>query len=109
MAIGIRVIAVAGTVTIGTPGSHLGEWVKLYDPDGYDGVGEVLTTNVPSDAHHFPDLEAAMAFYRQVSTKRPHRADGQPNRPLTALTVSFEKLPEEGHDDRGNATGGLDP
>ena len=35
-------------------------------------------------------FEEAFELYRKISVKQPLRADGKPNRPLTAFTVSFE-------------------
>ena len=35
-------------------------------------------------------FEEAIDFYGKISVKQPLRADGKPNRPLTAYTVQFE-------------------
>ena len=35
-------------------------------------------------------FEEAFELYRKISVKQPLRADGKPNRPLTAYTVNFE-------------------
>lgn len=37
----------------------------------------------------FADLAAALEFWRTTSVVRPRRPDGEPNRPLTCLTITF--------------------
>ena len=73
-----------------------GRYVKAYDPsyihpDGYDG-GILLVTPDPAEAMQFPDMAAAIDKYRESYGLRE---DGQPNRPLTAWTVCFERLGEK--------------
>jgi hypothetical protein len=70
-----------------------GTWLQRYDPDAYEGHGEVVATMDPADAMRFADTAAAMEEWKRPSTVRPTRADGEPNRPLSALTVSIEELP----------------
>jgi hypothetical protein len=69
-----------------------GSYVKTYDPDAFNGQGDMTATHDSKEAKRFPDAKAAMEFYRQVSTVRPVRGDGKPNRPLTAFTVSFKSV-----------------
>ena len=71
-----------------------GQYVKTYDPDAFSGYGDMTATNSLDEAKKFPDAGAAMEFYRQVSAVRPVRNDGRPNRPLTAFTVSIERVEE---------------
>lgn len=69
------------------------KYVKKYDPtyvrpEGYDG-GILEVTADPKEALRFPDFEAAMTAYRQAFGTR---ADGQPNRPLTAWSIEIDSL-----------------
>ncbi len=64
-------------------------YLAWYDPDASDGLGEMIWTTKVADALRFATQEAAVSFYLQVSQVRPVRPDGQPNRPLTAFTVSI--------------------
>lgn len=72
----------------------IGAWLKFYDPDGADGAGDVVVTLDPKQAKVFPSLAAALDEWRRVSTVRPLRDDGRPNRPLSAFTVQPQRLPE---------------
>lgn len=75
-------------------GERIEMWVKSYNVDAYDGFGEIVFTKDPTQALSFPDMGAALECYRQQSTLYPLRADGQPNRPMTAYTVEITKLEE---------------
>jgi len=77
----------------GRPVQLSGKWVSYYDPDAAYGRGLVLGTWEPRAALAFPSQARAMALWRSQSVARPTRPDGQPNRPLTAYTVSVEPLP----------------
>lgn len=57
------------------------------DVDAYDGLGFAELTADVTKAKTFPNAAAAMAYWRRQSTVRPLRADGKPNRPLTAYTM----------------------
>jgi hypothetical protein len=77
---------------------HTGRYVRRYDPDAHNGLGEVWTAAEPVDALQFATGVAAAEFYRQASKVKPVRGDGRPNRPLTAFTVSvydWEKVSGE--------------
>lgn len=89
----IRVVGRPGGVEPAQPGP---EWVKSYDPDAFDGRGDVETTFDPAEALRFMDARSAFRFLRQRSTVRPTREDGRPNRPLTSLTVEIERAPKPG-------------
>lgn len=73
---------------------HAGAWLAHFDLDARDGIGEVTWTMNSEDALAFPTPGVALAAYRSTSKVRPLRDDGQPNRPLTAFTVSVEALPD---------------
>lgn len=70
-------------------------YVKFYDPDAFDGRGDVETTPDIQQAMHFPTSLEAFMFWKQTSTVRPLREDGSPNRPLTAFTITTEVVPDE--------------
>lgn len=70
-----------------------GKYVKSYDPtfelEGHPYDGGILeVTDDIREAMVFTDMSAAIAKYRQ---SHGIRADGQPNRPLTAWSVEFEE------------------
>lgn len=70
-----------------------GAWLESYDPDAHDGRGSATWTTDPGRAMRFASPAAALAAWRTQSVIRPLRDDGRPNRPLTAATVSVERLP----------------
>ena len=73
-----------------------GQYVVSYDPqyhhpDGsYDG-GNLVCTGNPDEAGDFTPAQA-IKLWRSGPTCKCHRMrlDGQPNRPLTAFTISME-------------------
>jgi hypothetical protein len=67
--------------------SLTGKYLKSYDPDAYDGHGAAEWTEVLGEAMHFASATDVLMFWRQESKVKPRRADGRPNRPLTAYTV----------------------
>lgn len=69
-----------------------GPLVSYYNPDADGGRGAVRLTVEPTEAATFDTAAEAAEFYRQTSTVRPTRPDGQPNRPLTAYTVMLDTL-----------------
>jgi hypothetical protein len=64
-------------------------YVSYYNPDGSEGRGDVELTSWISQALRFNTPEEAWAFWNQQSTVRPLREDGEPNKPLTALTIQI--------------------
>lgn len=68
-------------------------FVRSYDPNAQDGYGEVELTADKLKAKQFSDSTSAFEFWRQQSTVRPLREDGEPNRPLTAYTVEIVRMP----------------
>ena len=79
----LQLVAVAGVPTM-----HVGRYVRQFDPDGHDGRGDLVTTADIHEALTFPSAAEAMMFWQSQSKVRPLRADGKPNRPLTAFTVA---------------------
>lgn len=68
---------------------HDGQYVKSYDPSR-DWSEWLEATPDIEQAKQFPAIVQAVEYYRQANGLR---ADGFPNRPLTAFTVKF--LPVE--------------
>lgn len=80
----------------GAPHEFAGKYVVNYDPSP-DGVplGECVLV-VDEDvqrAKRYPDAFAAGNEWKRVDTRQPIRADGRPNRPLTAFSVEIVKAP----------------
>src|SRR3954462_15237223 len=70
----------------------IGQALESYNPDANDGKGDASFTDDPLRAKRFRDVEEAAEEWRRVSSVRPKRDDGKPNRPLTAFTVTFQPL-----------------
>ena len=77
---------------LGRPDELAGQFVKTFDHNGADGRGDGTFTHDPMEALHFPTRDAALEFYFRRSTRRPWRADGEPNCPLTASHAEFLTL-----------------
>ena len=69
-----------------------GSYLVAYDPDAYDGRGTATFTFDVGEAKQFHDAGGVLAEWRRISTLRPKRADGKPNRPLTVWTVMAEPV-----------------
>ncbi|WP_372507741.1 MULTISPECIES: DUF2510 domain-containing protein [Mycobacteriaceae] len=93
-------IRIVGLVN-GTPTDFDGQYIVEYDPSR---VGTHPVTGEPMPALHLvttPDIQWATRFsatetvdlYRAVDRRNPTRADGEPNRPLTAFTIETEVEP----------------
>jgi hypothetical protein len=76
----------------GAPCPHAGQWLKSFDHNAYKGRGYGVYTDDPRKALRFASPGEAMAFWARQADVNPIRPDGQPNKPLTALTASFEQL-----------------
>jgi hypothetical protein len=61
------------------------------DVDARGGLG-TLVLGPRAEARRFPDVRAALTYWKRQSTVQPLRTDGQPNRPLTAFTVDVLRL-----------------
>jgi hypothetical protein len=59
--------------------------VSEFDHEAYDGRGYGSFTQHFKHAKKFTTLADALEFYRRVPACKPLRADGWPNRPLTAM------------------------
>lgn len=73
----------------------VGAWLESYDPEAFDGRGHVKWTTDPQKAARFPSQEAAWRAWHGSPRCKPVRADGRPNKPLTAYTMSIVPMEEE--------------
>jgi hypothetical protein len=71
-----------------------GAYLEWSDPNARNGFGDDRWTNKLAKAKRFATFEAAMACWQAQSTKRPLRDDGKPNRPMTAYSVTPERIDE---------------
>lgn len=88
----IKMMDLQGTVSSNSPTFSLGCYLKSYNPEDSDGRGSAVFTTKIEDAATFRTFGEAMDLYRSVPNCRPIRADGEPNRPLTAFTIMIEPL-----------------
>ena len=72
---------------------HLNEYLVSFDHEAHDGRGFGTFSPRLSRAMVFDTRVEAMQFWQKQSTTMPLRPDGEPNRPLTALSISVEPLP----------------
>lgn len=77
----------------GTPCPHEGQYLRTFDFDAFNGGGYGTFTWDARKAMRFATKGNAMEYWRTVSKVKPTRPDGQPNRPLTALSVEIKELP----------------
>jgi len=82
------VIKVHGFAT-GEPCEVAGMYVLSFDFDADDGVGMGVFTDELDLAKKFDAPSEAVNFWQSVSTVRPLREDGKPNRPLTSSSVEI--------------------
>jgi len=87
MGYAIRCLDVVGSIFDFEPLPPGGAWLASYDPDANQGRGEARWSPDFREALHFDTAGEAMECWRRQSRVRPLRADGRPNRPLTAVTV----------------------
>lgn len=71
----------------GTPGPV--GYLKSYDPEAHDGLGQVVLTLELTEAHEFSSVEAALAARYAIPKCRPRREDGRPNRPMLAFSCEI--------------------
>lgn len=76
----------------GTPTPSDNTYVKSFDPDGFNGRGQLTTTPDVGRAKQFSTQVEALRFWQQQSKVNPTRPDGQPNRPLTAYSVTIDPV-----------------
>lgn len=88
----LRVLQVEGQVAGLMQRGVEGTYISGYQPDAYSGRGSATYTRYAERALQFRSPSEAIAFWRQQSAVRPFREDGEPNRPLTAITVAVEVI-----------------
>lgn len=72
----------------------IGKYLEWSDPDAKGGMGDDRWTGNPAKAKRFDSFEAAMECWKAQSRVRPFRDDGQPNRPMTAYSVTPQRIDE---------------
>lgn len=71
----------------------VGQYLKSYDPEAFDGRGATNWTADLDQAKRFLTVEDLLAEWKRSPVCHPIRlSDGRPNRPLTAWTVSTLKV-----------------
>lgn len=88
------VIKIHGLIN-GEPTAFDGQYVVEYDAgrNGYDPLSGremfayLVTTPIRAEATRFED---PLEVWRRIDPRMPTRADGRPNRPLTAFTIEVE-------------------
>ena len=99
----MKCAGLAGVARAPAKAVPVGQYLKRYDPEAFDGQGDAEWTAKLADAIRFPDQVAAMRLWATQPKARPVRDyDGQPNRPLAAFTI--EIVPEA--TEPGGAFGG---
>lgn len=89
------VIQLVGLVN-GDPHPLDGQYVRYYHPGPKAmarGECWLTTTRNPAYARVYPTKAAATEEYRRVDPRIPVRADGKPNRPMTAWTILVSPAP----------------
>lgn len=84
----IRIVARAD----GVHSVHLGNFVKEFDPDGYQGRGRLQTTNDRSAAMVFESAAAAVECWQRASATP--KEDGTVNRPMVIFSVEMMEAEE---------------
>jgi hypothetical protein len=69
-----------------------GHYLARFDVDAHNGRGLVEWTASPLRALRFGSMPEAFTLWRMQSNVQPRRADGRPNRPLTAYNVEYLTL-----------------
>lgn len=84
-AVALAVAAVSNSVVVG-------KYLEWSDPNAKRGMGDERWTGDVSKAKQFGSFSEAMECWKAESTIRPIRPDGKPNRPLTAYSITVEKV-----------------
>ncbi|APZ81802.1 hypothetical protein vBEliSR6L_37 [Erythrobacter phage vB_EliS_R6L] len=69
-----------------------GQYLRDFDFEAHDGVGEIAMTPDIQQAKQFADLAEAVEYRSRTPKCRPRRADGKPNRPLTATNWEMRTI-----------------
>ena len=84
--------AVALLETLMQGGPELGDYLEWFDVNAKHGFGDDRWTDDVSKALRFETFTDAATAWKTQSKKRPFRDDGEPNRPLTAYSVTIERV-----------------
>lgn len=74
---------------------HAGQYLQAFDHEAYDGQGHGEFTPDLDQAKHFSTMIEAFAFWKRRSVTKPMRSDGEPNRPMTCLTIEIVGVDDE--------------
>lgn len=69
-------------------GGVVGKYVADYTPHGNGGMGMLVLTDNPAEAKSYASPAEGMIAWKEPSKTHPLRADGKPNRPLSAYTIT---------------------
>lgn len=87
-----HIIRIIGLVN-GQRSPYDNQYVSRFDFDGCGpGEANLKTTPLPQNAMQFDSAVDAWDFWKTVDPRQPLRPDGQPNRPMTAFTVSIDPV-----------------
>jgi hypothetical protein len=90
----VKYLMVALGFANGVPCPHAGQYLLSFDHEHDDGLGWGEFTKNRAKAKRFDTREELFEFWTRVPKCRPLRPDGQPNRPMTALSVTTEPVDE---------------
>jgi hypothetical protein len=71
----------------GTPTPHDGRYLVAWNPHTEYGALELTSTDRRIEAYRFFRPVEVLFQWQMVSNVEPWRPDGQPNRPLTGITI----------------------
>lgn len=71
-----------------------GKYLEWSDPNARNGMGDDRWTADLAKAKRFATFADAMECWKAQSLVRPLRPDGRPNRPMTAYSVTPERIDE---------------
>lgn len=74
---------------------HYDLFLASADIEADDGRGRLEFTRSPRFALRFASPLEAMALWKAQSKTHPLRADGRPNRPVSALSVEITQAPPQ--------------
>lgn len=73
-----------------------GWWLKSYEPEKYEGLGQANFVEDPAEAMRFPTFEAAKELWWTQSATTPQIRDGRgrmvENRPLAVVSISIDEV-----------------
>lgn len=76
-------------------GELVNSWLRDFDADADGGKGLVTVTDSRDEAMIFDSVQALHDVWTRQSQVLPLRADGKPNRPLTAYTMEARPIQRE--------------